>query len=95
MVSEAIDRLLPAIYLQSAMFVRRTQTRATANGDRYFTYHLVRSERRGAHVRQRTLLNLGRHFSLPHADWPLLCSRIKQLDLLVPAYCATGDWAAP
>ncbi len=61
------------------MFVRRTQTRATANGDRYFTYRLVRSERRGTHVRQRTLLNLGRHFSLPHADWPLLCSRINQL----------------
>ena len=57
------------------MFVRRTQTRATANGDRYFTYRLVRSERRGAHVRQRSLLNLGRHFSLPHVLYPGLSRR--------------------
>ena len=61
------------------MFVRRTQTRATADGERYFTHRLVRSERRGARVRQRTLLNLGRHFSVPQADWPLLCTRIEQL----------------
>ena len=56
------------------MFVRRTQTRATADGERYFTHRLVRSERHGPRVRQRTLLNLGRHFSVPHAEWPLLCS---------------------
>ncbi len=61
------------------MFVRRTQTRATANGERYFTHRLVRSERHGARVRQRTLLNLGRHFEVPNAEWPLLCSRIEQL----------------
>ena len=61
------------------MFVRRTQTRATDNGERYFTHRLVRSERHGARVRQRTLLNLGRHFVIPNAEWPLLCSRIEQL----------------
>ena len=61
------------------MFVRRTQTRATADGERYFTHRLVRSERRGTRVRQRTVLNLGRHFSVPQADWPLLCTRIEQL----------------
>ena len=60
------------------MFVRRTQTRATADGQRYFTHRLVRSERCGARVRQRTLLNLGRRFSLSQTDWPLLCSRIEQ-----------------
>ena len=61
------------------MFVRRTQTRATANGERYFTHRLVCSERTGSRVRQRTLLNLGRHFAVPQSDWPLLCSRIEQI----------------
>ena len=61
------------------MFVRRTQTRSTANGEHYFTYRLVCSERVGARVRQRTLLNLGRHFALPQSSWPLLCSRLDQL----------------
>ena len=61
------------------MFVRRTQTRATANGERYVTHRLVFSERRGSRVRQRTLLNLGRHCALPQADWPLLCSCVEQI----------------
>ena len=30
-------------------------------------------------VRQRTLLNLGRHFDIPQAQWPLLCSRIDDI----------------
>ena len=71
------------------MFVRRTQTRSTASGDRYFTFRLVHSERVGARVRQRTLLNLGRHFAIPQADWPLLCVRLEQLlsrqQTLIPA----------
>ena len=37
------------------------------------------SVRNGTRVRQRTLLNLGRHFALPQSSWPLLCSRIKQI----------------
>ena len=61
------------------MFVRRTQTRATANGERYFTHRLVCSERSGTRVQQRTLLNLGRHFDLPQSAWPLLCSCVKQI----------------
>ena len=43
------------------MFVRRTQTRSTANGEHYFTHRLVCSVGNGTRVRQRTLLNLGRH----------------------------------
>ena len=39
------------------MFIRRTRTRSI--GDSYFTFRLVRSERIGSKVRQRTLLNLG------------------------------------
>ena len=61
------------------MFVRRTQTRATANGERYFTHRLVSSQRIGSRVRQRTLLNLGRHFALPQSQWPLLCARIEHI----------------
>ena len=37
------------------------------------------SERVGQQVRQITLLNLGRHFDLPKADWPRLCIRIGAL----------------
>ena len=55
------------------MFIRRTQTRS--NDEHYFTFRLVRSERIGAKVRQRTLLNLGRHFDVARSDWPVLCVR--------------------
>lgn len=61
------------------MFVRRTQTRTTTSGETYFTYRLVRAERVGGKVRQVTLLNLGRHFELPATDWPLFCSRLREL----------------
>ena len=40
---------------------------------------LVRSERIGDQVRQRTLLNLGRHFDVAQSDWPILCRRIDEL----------------
>ena len=61
------------------MFIRRTQTRSTASGETYFTFRLVRSERAGDKVRQRTLLNLGRHFEVEQGDWPVLCRRIDEV----------------
>ena len=61
------------------MFVRRTQTRRTEDGQPYFSHRLVHSERVGSTVRQRTLLNLGRHFNIPQAQWPLLCIRIDDV----------------
>ena len=61
------------------MFIRRTQTRRTEDGQPYFSHRLVHSERIGNAVRQRTLLNLGRHFDIPQAQWPLLCSRIDDI----------------
>ena len=61
------------------MFVRRTQTRRTEDGQPYFSHRLVHSERVGSTVRQRTLLNLGRHFDIPQAQWPLLCIRIDDV----------------
>ena len=61
------------------MFIRRTLTRSTSTGEAYFTHRLVRSERIGNKVRQRTLLNLGRHFGVAQGDWPALCRRIDEI----------------
>ena len=71
------------------MFIRRTRTRRTDTGQDYFTYRLVRAEREGKKVRQRTLLNLGSHYDIDRTHWPTLCARIEQLlsgqaDLLDP-----------
>ena len=81
------------------MFIRRTQTNNTATGEAYFTHRLVRGERIGGKVRQITVLNLGRHFSIRQEDWPLLCGRIEQLlqpqdSLLVLACPASIEQAA-
>ena len=61
------------------MFIRRTHTRSSRSGESYFTFRLVRSERIGSKVRQRTLLNLGRHFEVAQSDWPVLCRRIDEV----------------
>ena len=61
------------------MFIRRTQTRSNATGERYYTYRLVRAERIQNKVRQVTLLNLGRHFAVDQALWPVRCQRIEAL----------------
>ena len=70
------------------MFIRRTPTRRS--GEHCFTFRLVRSERSGSKVRQRTLLNLGRHFDVAPRHWPTLCRRIDDLlagQLPVPHDC--------
>ena len=61
------------------MFIRTTQTGNAKTGERYVTHRLVESRRIGSSVRQVTLLNLGRHFTLPRERWPELCARIEQL----------------
>jgi len=61
------------------MFIRRTQTSNASSGESYYTFRLVRSERVGGKVKQRTLLNLGRHFEVDAAHWPNLCARIEEL----------------
>lgn len=58
------------------MFIRRTATGRGPDGERYSTYRLVRSERVGDKVRQRTVLNLGAHFTVERADWGVLCQCI-------------------
>ena len=71
--------MLPGAVDHPRMFIRRTQTRRAKDGSPYSTCRLVRSERRAGKVRQRTLLNLGRHFEIEPASWPRLCTRIEDL----------------
>lgn len=61
------------------MFIRQTKTSTAKSGQPYYTYRLVTSERIGEKVRQKTLLNLGKNFSLPKESWPQLCVRIEQI----------------
>ena len=49
------------------------------NGERYYTYRLVASQRVDGKPRQMTLLNLGRHFAVDQDLWASLCVRIEQL----------------
>jgi hypothetical protein len=61
------------------MYIRQTRTSGATSGEAYFTFRLVASKRIGGKVRQQTLLNLGRTFSLPREQWPVLCCRIEQI----------------
>ena len=61
------------------MFIRQTKTSSATSGEPYLTFRLVSSERIGGKVRQQTLLNLGRNFSLPREQWPQLCTRIEEI----------------
>ncbi len=61
------------------MFIRRTKTGTSVDGNDYYTFRLVVSQRVGDKVRQRTLLNLGRYFSLPREQWGPLCTRIDDI----------------
>ncbi|SMN02256.1 hypothetical protein SPONN_675 [uncultured Candidatus Thioglobus sp.] len=63
------------------MFIRRTKTRTSDNGTDYFSFRLVNTYRVAERVRQRTLLNLGSHFSFPHEQWSELTQRIEQIVL--------------
>jgi len=61
------------------MFIRRTTIKSRRDAEPYYTYRLVESVREGNRVRQRTLLNLGRHFEVPRAQWGALAQRIEHL----------------
>ena len=61
------------------MFVRRARTRSGPDGTACHAFRLVRSECDGARVRQRTLLNLGRHSDIPKERWCLLCRRVEEI----------------
>jgi len=61
------------------MYIRQTKTSNAITGEAYFTFRLVASKRIGGKVRQQTLLNLGRNFSLAREDWPQLCARLEEI----------------
>jgi transposase len=61
------------------MYIRCTTIKSKQSGDPYTTYRLVESERINGKVKQRTLINLGRHFDVPKSKWSDLSSRISQL----------------
>jgi hypothetical protein len=61
------------------VYIPRTTIKSRQSGEPYFTYRLCESERVGGKVKQRTLLNLGRHFTLPREQWSELSARIEQL----------------
>ena len=61
------------------MYIRRTSIKSRHTGEPYYTYRLVESVRVEGRVRQRTLLNLGRHFDVPREQWAPLAQRIEQL----------------
>jgi hypothetical protein len=79
------------------MFIRRTTIKSRESGEAYYTYRLVESVRAGAGVRQHTVLNLGRNFAVPRAQWAPLAQRIEallggQLDLIADGLDA--QWEA-
>ena len=61
------------------MYIRRTTTTGSKAKKPYYTYRLVETERVEGKVKQRTVLNLGRHFHVAKDDWKPLVSRITQL----------------
>lgn len=61
------------------MFIRQTKTSSSKTDEPYTTFRLVTTERIGGKVRQKTLLNLGRNFSLEQELWPQVCSRIEEI----------------
>jgi transposase len=61
------------------MYIRRSAIKSRHTGEPYYTYRLVESARIDGRVRQRTLVNLGRHFDVPREQWSALAQRIKQL----------------
>ena len=61
------------------MYIRRTSIKSKNIEENYYTYRLVETSRVDGKVKQRTLLNLGRHFSVERQQWSLLTSRIEEL----------------
>jgi hypothetical protein len=60
------------------MFIRCTTIKTSQSGETYKSFRLVESERVNGQVKQRTLINLGRFFEVPQAQWQSLSSRIDQ-----------------
>ena len=61
------------------MYIRCTTIKTSQAGEPYKSFRLVETERVNGKVKQRTLINLGRYFEVPQAQWQSLSSRIDQL----------------
>jgi len=61
------------------MYIRRTTIKSRQTGEPYYTYRLVESVRVNKQVRQKTRLNLGRHFEVPREQWGALVQRIEHI----------------
>jgi transposase len=61
------------------MYIRQTTIKSKKNGEPYFTYRLVESNRIEGKVKQRTLLNLGRAFPIEREHWKDLLACIGSL----------------
>ncbi len=67
------------------MYIRATKTHSS-DGKPAYSYRLVRSERTGDRVRQKTLLNLGTNFSVPKELWRDVAVRVEMSGQL-PSFC--------
>ena len=76
------------------MFIRKTKTGTAQDGSPRFSFRLVRNDRVEGKVKQRTLMNLGRHFSIERQYWGLLCQRIEELLSAQNAFDFVPDEAA-
>jgi hypothetical protein len=61
------------------MYIRKSQVKSGSQGEVYYTHRIVESVRTAAGVKQRTLINLGRHFEMTPDLWRLLVKRIEQI----------------
>jgi transposase len=61
------------------MFIRQSPIKSKKTGGSYFSYRLVENVRVDGKVKQKTLLNLGKHFDVDPAHWNLLATRISQI----------------
>jgi hypothetical protein len=61
------------------MYIRKVAHTDNKNQQQYYTFKLVESLRTERGPRQRTLLNLGRKFSLPEEKWKDLANRIEEI----------------
>ncbi len=61
------------------MYIRRTTIKSRKDGNQYYTYRLVESQRTGKKIHQYTILNLGTNFEIPREQWSILCSRIQDI----------------
>jgi transposase len=61
------------------MYIRRTKIKSGSQGEPYYTYRLVESVRIGKTVKQRTVINLGKYFTIAPEYWSVFTARIEQL----------------